>query len=59
MKSFLQDLLRDYDNKRVMIIGSRATQYGLEHWIKGVPLEQVVTAPWRWQPGWEYNLVRI
>lgn len=59
MKSFLQDLLRDYDDKRVMIIGSRATQYGLEHWIKGVPLEQAVTAPWRWQPGWEYQLNKI
>lgn len=56
MKSFLQDLLRDYDGKRVMIIGHRATQYGLEHWIKGLPLEQVISAPWKWQPGWVYEL---
>lgn len=31
MKSFLDDLLKNYDGKRVMIIGHRATQYALEH----------------------------
>lgn len=59
MKAFLQDLLRDYDGKRVMIIGHRATQYGLEHWIKGLPLEQVIPAPWKWQPGWSYTLSKV
>jgi broad specificity phosphatase PhoE len=56
MKSFLEDLLRDYDGKRVMIIGHRATQYGLEHIINGVPLEQLVTTKFKWQPGWTYEL---
>ncbi|MDB5185540.1 MAG: histidine phosphatase family protein [Candidatus Saccharibacteria bacterium] len=56
MHEFLQDLLRDYDGKTVMIIGHRATQYGLEHNIEGVSIEQAVTAPWQWQPGWEYHL---
>jgi len=56
MRSFLQYLLKDYGGKRVMIIGHRATQYGLEHWIKHQPLSQVILAPWRWQPGWEYIL---
>ena len=56
MKSFFQDLLRDYDGKKVMIIGHAATRYGLEHWIKGLPLEQVIPAPWKWQPGWVYEL---
>lgn len=59
MKSFLQDLLKDYDGKRVMIIGHRATQYGLEHWIKGLPLEEVIPAPWKWQPGWTYILETV
>ena len=36
MKSFLEELLKNYDGKKVMIIGHRATQYGLEHWIKGL-----------------------
>lgn len=56
-KSFLDDLKKNYDGKRVMIIGHRATQYGLEHWILGKPLEEVIPAPWKWQPGWKYELI--
>lgn len=56
MKSFLRDLLKEYDNKTVMIVGHRATQYGLEEHIDGKPLKEVVTAPWKWQPGWKYYL---
>ena len=59
MKSFLQDLLKIYDYKKVMIIGHRATQYGLEHWIKEFPMEKVIPAPWKWQPGWEYKLTDL
>ncbi|MBI5466420.1 MAG: histidine phosphatase family protein [Candidatus Kerfeldbacteria bacterium] len=56
IKSFLVDLLKNYNNKKVMIIGHRATQYGLENLIKGVPLKQAVMAPRHWQPGWAYSL---
>lgn len=56
IKSVLADLARDYDGKRVMIIGHRATQYGLEHLINGVPLEQLVTTKFKWQPGWTYEI---
>jgi len=56
MKSFLKDLVKNYDGKRVMIVGHRATQYGLEHWIKGIPLQEVIPAPWKWQQGWIYHL---
>lgn len=56
MESFLDDLKKDYDGNRVMIIGHRATQYGLEHLILGQPLAEVISAPWKWQPGWTYLL---
>lgn len=56
IKNFLEDLLTHRFGKTVLIIGHRATQYGLEHWIKNIPLEDVVAAPWKWQPGWEYRL---
>ncbi len=59
MKGFLETLLQEYNGKRVMVIGHRATQYGLEHWIKKIGLEEIVTAPWKWQPGWEYRLERL
>lgn len=65
MKSFLDDLKRDYDGKnpvgdsaesRVMVIGHRATQYGIEHVLNGVPLEKLVTTHFKWQPGWVYEV---
>lgn len=64
MKEFLEELRENYDgppkngeaSKKVMIIGHRATQYGLENLIKGISLKEVVTAHWAWQPGWEYLL---
>lgn len=54
IKSFLDDLWKNYDGKRIMIIGHRATQYGLEHWIEKVPLTDAISASWKWQPGWRY-----
>lgn len=59
IKSFLEDLLKKYDGKKIMIIGHRATQYGLEYWIKGVSIQKAVTDPWSWQAGWEYNFNKI
>lgn len=56
VKSFLNDLKKHYDGKKVMIIGHRATQYGLEHLILGKPLPEIIPAPWKWQPGWTYYL---
>lgn len=59
MKDFLNDLIKKYDGKKILIIGHRATQYGLEHWIKEIPLKKVIPAPWKWQPGWIYKLESI
>jgi alpha-ribazole phosphatase/probable phosphoglycerate mutase len=56
MRSFLEGLIEFYDGKTVMIIGHRATQYALENIVLGKPLEEVIPAPWKWQPGWEYQL---
>jgi len=59
MNDFLKDLLNNYSGKRVMIVGHRATWYGLEHWIKGISLEELITTPWKFQPGWTYQLDQI
>jgi 2,3-bisphosphoglycerate-dependent phosphoglycerate mutase len=56
MKSFLDDLKKNFDGKRVMIIGHRATQYGLDNIINSVSLEELTTSHFKWQPGWEYKL---
>ncbi len=55
MKEFLDDLKKNYNNKKVLIIGHRTTQYGLEYWINKLPLTTLVTTPFKWQPGWSYK----
>lgn len=59
MKSFLEELLANHGGKRILIIGHRATQYGLERWITGTSLEKLTQTPWQWQPGWMYRLESI
>ena len=56
VERLLEELKEGYEGKTVMIIGHRATQYGLEHWIKGIDIGEAVEAPWKWQPGWIYML---
>ena len=52
----MRDFLRELTGGQVMIIGHRATQYGLEHVLRGVSLEAAIAAPWKWQPGWIYEV---
>ena len=59
MRAFLTDLLRTYDGKTVILIGHRATHYGLEYWINQVPLEEVVNERRAWTPGQVYTLQSI
>lgn len=59
MKSFLEEVLNIYQDKTILIIGSRATQYALEHLINQVDLKTAVTASWAWQPGWTYFLEKL
>jgi len=57
MKRFLSDLRRNYHGKQVLLIGHIATHHGLEYWIAGKPLEELVHEHFAWQPGWRYLLV--
>ncbi|MDR1360994.1 MAG: histidine phosphatase family protein [Rickettsiales bacterium] len=59
MADFLKNLAMNYDGKKVLIVGARATQWGIEHFIKGTPYETLVTTKFKWQPGWEYELENI
>jgi hypothetical protein len=40
----------------VLLIGHVANRWGLDHLIGGVPLDDLVTADFAWQAGWEYLL---
>lgn len=55
---FLRDVLREYDGKTVVVIGHRATRYGLEYWCGDTSLEEIVSSSWKWRdiPIWEYTL---
>lgn len=58
MVNFLKELAQNKDYKNVMIIGHRATHYGLETFIAGKSLDQCIreSLTWKWQPGWKYEL---
>ncbi len=55
--NFLRDALVAYDGKRIVVIGHRATRYGLEYWCGDRSLEDIVSAPWPWLevPIWQYE----
>jgi hypothetical protein len=42
--------------KRVLLIGHVATRWGLEHYLKGVALEDLIEADFSWREGWEFEL---
>ena len=56
--AFLHDVLREYDDKTIVVIGHRATKYGLEYWCGDALLEDIVRTPWEWRetPIWRYEL---
>ena len=53
---FLDDLLLRWNGTRVLVIGHVATRWALDHFIDGVPLEELIQADFAWQEGWEYLL---
>ena len=56
VRGWLSEVRRDYSAGSVLVIGHRATFYALEHLLKGVTLHDAVASPWKWQPGWTYDL---
>ena len=53
---FLGDLPLRWDGQRVVVIGHVATRWGLDHFICGVALEDLMEQDFAWQEGWEYRL---
>ena len=58
VSAFLDDLPEDLNGRRIAVISHASPRWALEHLLHGTPLEQLVAAPYRWQPGWEYVLRR-
>lgn len=58
MGAFLRDTLRTYDGKTILVIGHRATRYGLIYWCEHLSLENIVEQLWKWRevPIWRFEL---
>ncbi len=53
---FLGDLPLRWNDQRILVIGHVATRWGLDHFIGGVRLEELVEQDFAWQEGWEYQI---
>ena len=53
---FYNELKKNHPDKTILIVGHRATQYGLDTLVGGKTLEECLSVPFKWQPYWEYNL---
>jgi broad specificity phosphatase PhoE len=50
VQGFLDDLARDWDGKRVVVIGHGATKLALDHLLGGMTLEEAAGQPFTWEP---------
>ena len=55
-RSFLEDIRRWYDDQVVLVVAHSANRWSFEHLLGSrAPLEELIDAPFNWQPGWEYR----
>lgn len=55
VQRFYKELKEKYPDKIVLVVGHRATQYGLDA-LAGKTLEELLSTPFKWQPYWEYEI---
>jgi broad specificity phosphatase PhoE len=56
VRHFLDDLPSRWNDSRVLVIGHVATRWAFDHFLGGIPLEELITADFAWREGWEYKL---
>lgn len=60
MRSFIEEILKKYENKKIGIVAHRAPQLALEVITKNITWEDAIENDWRkngeWKPGWEYEI---
>lgn len=56
IKSFLHGLFPAFEGKHIIVIGHRATHFGLKYWTDNIPLPEIIAAPFSWQPDWTYKV---
>ena len=55
-RSLLTDLAAAHQGQRVLLIAHSANRWAMQHLLDGIPLEQLVSAEFAWQEGWEFTL---
>jgi broad specificity phosphatase PhoE len=55
-QALLDDVARQWDGGRVLLIGHSATRWALDQLLLGHDLAAAIASPFEWQPGWEYEL---
>jgi broad specificity phosphatase PhoE len=55
-RELLGDLLREWDNRRVLLVAHSANRWALEYLLESRDLAQLVVGDFNWQAGWEYTL---
>ncbi len=55
---FLRSAFDVYDGKTLIVIGHRATRYGIAYWCGNTSVEEIVNTPWEWKtiPIWHYQV---
>jgi broad specificity phosphatase PhoE len=56
VRDFLSDVSREWDGKRILVVGHAATRWALQHLLCGIALDDLVNAPFGWQEGWLFAL---
>lgn len=54
-QEFYNEIKERYPGKTVLVVGHRATQYGLDT-LTGKTLKECLSTPFKWQQYWEYNI---
>ncbi len=52
---FYKEIKEKHSDKTVLVVGHRATQYGLDTLINNKIIEELLSIPFKWQPYWEYD----
>ena len=56
VQSFYEELKEKYADKTILVVGHRATQWGLDVMTGKKTLEECVAEKFQWQSYWEYDI---
>ncbi|WP_327086307.1 histidine phosphatase family protein [Nonomuraea sp. NBC_01738] len=54
--AFLEEVMKRWQGRTVLMIAHSANRWALQNLLLGIELEDLVDAPFAWQPGWTYQL---